>query len=352
MKQKTLPNFLFFLLFLLVASCFFGCASPQTENTEPTTVPNLPQPTTQAASETTALNVKTYSNGLSFTSHGDGTCEVSGIGACEDAKIVIPPTSPDGDRVIGIAPLAFRQSNTLIEIEIPEGVVNISDAAFENCPLLQTVILPQSIQTIGDAFNECPSLAFNRYDNAEYLGNEQNPYLLLVKAKDQTIDTCTVHPNVKLIHHRAFEFCMSLSEIDLPDSILSIGDFAFQGCKSLPTIILPKGLRALGDYVFSDCYSLTDIEIPIGVSRIGHSAFSDCMALQKITLPQKVERIGMLAFFRCTSLSEIEIPNKNCVIEDDAYETFPRTTVLRGKAGSTIEAYAKKHNRVFVPRDE
>ena len=40
-----------------------------------------------------------YSEGLKFTSNGDGTCSVSGIGTCTDTEIVIPPVSPMGDAV-------------------------------------------------------------------------------------------------------------------------------------------------------------------------------------------------------------------------------------------------------------
>jgi hypothetical protein len=48
-----------------------------------------------------------YSEGLEFTSNGDGTCYVSGIGEREDEDVLIPPVNPDGERVIGIRQGAF-----------------------------------------------------------------------------------------------------------------------------------------------------------------------------------------------------------------------------------------------------
>ena len=48
-------------------------------------------------------NMKAHSSqGLEFTSNGDGTCYVSGIGTCTDLDIAVPPTSPDGDTVTAI----------------------------------------------------------------------------------------------------------------------------------------------------------------------------------------------------------------------------------------------------------
>ena len=44
---------------------------------------------------------------LEFTSNGDGTCYVSGIGDCEVENLVIPSKSPKGDTVVAIGDRAF-----------------------------------------------------------------------------------------------------------------------------------------------------------------------------------------------------------------------------------------------------
>ena len=55
-----------------------------------------------------------YSEGLKFTSNGDGTCYVSGIGSCTDTVVNIPPTSPEGDTVTSIGVNAFNNKNRII----------------------------------------------------------------------------------------------------------------------------------------------------------------------------------------------------------------------------------------------
>lgn len=79
-----------------------------------------------------------YSEGLAFRSNGDGTCAVSGLGSCTTACVLIPPTSPSGDRVTEILPYAFRDS-IITAVEIPACVVTLSAASFYGCPRLSCV---------------------------------------------------------------------------------------------------------------------------------------------------------------------------------------------------------------------
>ena len=75
----------------------------------------------------------TYSEGLRFISNGDGTCYVSGIGSCRDSDVVIPPVSPNGDRVTSIKNYAFEDCYNVTSITIPDSVTSIGDTAFYRC---------------------------------------------------------------------------------------------------------------------------------------------------------------------------------------------------------------------------
>ena len=124
----------------------------------------------------------TYSEGLEFTSNGDGTCSVSGIGTCTDTEIVIPPVSPSGDTVTGIGEYAFWydrwgidqdsalasitsvtipdtvtdigawafSDSPLTEVHIPNGVKNIGSSAFLGCANLKYIVLPESVTVIEE----------------------------------------------------------------------------------------------------------------------------------------------------------------------------------------------------------
>ena len=80
-----------------------------------------------------------YSEGLEFVSNGNGTCYVKSIGTCTDTELLIPPTSPDGDRVTNIGMRAFYGCETITSVTIPDSVTSIYDSAFAYCKCLTSI---------------------------------------------------------------------------------------------------------------------------------------------------------------------------------------------------------------------
>ena len=97
----------------------------------------------------------------------------------------------------------------------------------------------------------------------------------------------------------------SLTSIDLPDSLTSIGKHTFDGCSNLTSIDLPVGLTSIGWNAFADCSSLTSIDLPDSVTSIESGTFEGCTSLTSITIPNRVASIWSDAFSGCSSLTSI-----------------------------------------------
>jgi len=101
----------------------------------------------------------------------------------------------------------------------------------------------------------------------------------------------------------------------IPNSVREIGDYAFSGCTDLTKIKIPNSVKKIGNYAFFGCTDLTKIEIPNSVNKIGDYAFSGCTDLTEIIIPKSVEEIGVSAFSDCTSLKKIMLSASVATIE-------------------------------------
>ena len=121
----------------------------------------------------------------------------------------------------------------------------------------------------------------------------------LLKAPSVLIGEYSIRKGVKVIGDEAFQWCHSLTNIIIPNSVISIGDEAFQFCDSLTSITIPNSVTTIGDEAFWGCYSLTIITIPNSVTTIGDEAFLFCISLTTINIPNSVTTIGSSVFYGC-----------------------------------------------------
>ena len=146
---------------------------------------------------------------------------------------------------------------------------------------------------------------------------------------------------VKEIRNSAFNGCLDLTSVIIPNSITSIGNYAFYGCKVLTSVTIGNGVTSIGDCAFQECSSLTAIEIPNSVTSIGSSAFSSCSALTSITIPDSVTSIGDWAFQFCKALTSITVDPANTVYKSDGNCIIEKATnkLIQGCKASIIPNY-------------
>ena len=94
----------------------------------------------------------------------------------------------------------------------------------------------------------------------------------------------------------------------MPNSLTSIDDGAFEFCDSLTDVDIPNSVTVIGESAFCGT-GLTSVTIPNSVVTIGRYAFSNT-GLTSVIIPNSVTNLGIIPFNRCTNL--------NCLIVDDA----------------------------------
>ena len=212
---------------------------------------------------------------------------------------------------------------------------------------LTSITIPSSITSIGaDAFFCCELTSVHISDLSAWckISFGDNPLLwahhLYINGKE--ITNLEIPNSVTSIGYDAFNGCSGLTSVSIPNSVESIGERAFYNCSGLTSIkvesgnekydsrsncnaiietssniliagckntIIPNSVTSIGSGAFSYCSGLTSVTIPNSVTSIGDDAFTGCTGLTSVTIPNSVTSIGNYAFYGCSGLTSVTIPN-------------------------------------------
>ncbi len=122
----------------------------------------------------------------------------------------------------------------------------------------------------------------------------------------------------------AFEESL-ISSINIPNGVVSIGNYAFYHCFDLESVTLPNGLITIGNGAFSEM-GLQSIIIPDTVTTIGSYAFWDNYVLS-FYIPASVTSIGNCAFFHFKEI-DVDPANPNyCSVNNVLYSKDMKTLI-------------------------
>ena len=126
----------------------------------------------------------------------------------------------------------------------------------------------------------------------------------------------------------------------IEDGITSVGDYSFRNCSEVTEIRLPEGLVSIGMNAFEYC-DITSIELPSTLERVGHEAFCLCVYLYTVEIPASVTELPGDAFFASGVQNIIvEQGNKAYVAEDNVLYTADRKTLVFCPADQTRTSFA------------
>ncbi len=189
---------------------------------------------------------------------------------------------------------AFFGFDNVTAVYLGASVDNIGDAAFNQCPVLESFYVDESnsfLTTVnGVLFNNDRTILF-KYPQGKTGTHYSLPYTV-THIGDSAFSNCSnltsvsFNENLEDIGDRAFYNCIKLRAASIPDSVTNIGEGAFNSCSALTLASFGSSLNTIEEYAFSNCHGLAQIEIPSSVEYIANSAFGNCTQLSNITVAE------------------------------------------------------------------
>lgn len=259
------------------------------------------------------------------------------------------------DGVKDIGTYAFQDMYDVKSIEIPDSVDFIGENAFYNTGI-ESVVIPGSVETVDQKAFWC---AYN-------------------------LKSVTFEDGVESIGFLAFGDCYELAEINMPASVVNVGDRAFENTAYINAqaesgaefsvlnhilvkgnkdytydvpCVIPEGIRVVAGGAFYD-NEIYKLELPESLEYIGDSAFADMSYATKnkrfssVDL-KNVKHIGYRSFANCRSLRSIELSNVEYIGDDAFYWCDAMHTVtISGKLrymGNSIFSVCDVLNIINLP---
>ena len=156
--------------------------------------------------------------------------------------------------------------------------------------------------------------------------------------------TCTV----TRIDSNAFYNRSMLTSVTIQNGITNIGNYAFCKCSSLMgNLNIPDSVMSIGVGAFAGCAELTRVSIPEGVKEIAFTLFSGCSGMTSMTIPATVTNIGEHAFYGCSGLTSVAITYPIPMTSIAVASTSPITFILCSPKMLSICQFLRENSTSF-----
>ncbi len=165
-----------------------------------------------------------HSGDFSYVITEDREAIVTGLGSAYNYKATTLeiPGEIEGCPVVGLSPAAFRRTESVRKVVLPDSLRSVPPNAFASCGNLKEIVFGTGLRRIEE---------------------------------------------------HAFAFCESLASVELPEGLEYVGAQAFADC-SLTKVVFPSTLREIGERAFGgNQFSESLILLPEGLAAVGSRAF-------------------------------------------------------------------------------
>ena len=260
------------------------------------------------------ISVQTASATSDYTVSG-GQISVSADGVVTSSSTavteVVIPEKVGNVTVTAIGKNAFKSRSKLTRVVIPDSVQTVGEDAFNSCGALEDVTLPAGVALDTNAFAWCRSVNHVKFTGTGAMSDFTDSYTwtpwysgCYYNDHDLEIE---IQSGVTSIGAHTFHSCGRLTVATVPDTVKTIGASAFESCGKLADLSFVEYADEIGAYAFKNCGATGAVTVKDGVTEIPAGAFQNA-TLQTLTLPNSVKTVGVDAFNGCSSLETVTLP--------------------------------------------
>lgn len=243
----------------------------------------------------------------------------------------------------------------ITSVKIPDGVTEIGSYAVKG-DKITNIAIPASVKTIGVKAFETKMKALKLPANVEKLYERA--------FTNSAYTTISLPDGMEAVPRDLCLNARKLNKVDLPASIIRIGENAFKGCEKLNAVTFPDALSEIAAGAFSGCTKLQRITykgdqirkieeetfagcgfgkltLMDGVAEIGTRAFSRCEKLSSVEFPESVTTVGTGAFIGCKRLQNVKMTANVTQIADDAFDNCGKSLTFTVPDGSYAKQWAE-----------
>lgn len=230
---------------------------------------------------------------------GVETIKAEAFKECSVLKGVYLPAS-----VNKIENSAFESCTAMTQISVPKAVTMIGDSVFKGDARLYLVYIKDAdyseLRSIGnEAFSGCTVLSqlcshsdFIFPTKLETIGTAAFQDCKAIKKVD-----FSANKMLESIGTNAFNGCTGLTDLSPGEMLSAIPEGAFAGCKALVNINFVNGKSmTIGGYAFQNCLNLKQLALPQTVTKICAYAFQGCTKLRQVEIECYIITIEPKAF--------------------------------------------------------
>lgn len=280
---------------------------------------------------------------LIYSDLSSTTVQITGITDRYYDGVVDIPSRHNGKNVVSITSMAFKGTH-IVAVRVPSTIVDIGQAAFKDCRLLQEVNLANGRHKFiaNNTFEGCVKLS--RIEIGNYV-ERIHEYAFAGTTRLQTI---RLPKNLNTIARKAF-YCSGIENVEHGSGLKSINDGAFEDCLKLKEFDL-EGVITIGARVF--CSSgITYAIISKNINKVGRYAFYNCR-MSEVNIEEGVEELGEYAFasdeIRQT-IDKVYMPKSIKIIGNKSLSNIKVVYVYHG---TVAENYCIGHGIEFAYIDE